>query len=58
IDDELEIKHENIVLLPSAFSEDINSDLNIQQRWCNQTFPITINELRLNIFDGLNEQIH
>ncbi|CAF1323459.1 unnamed protein product, partial [Didymodactylos carnosus] len=26
IDDELEIKHENIVLLPSAFSEDINSD--------------------------------
>ncbi|CAF0896380.1 unnamed protein product [Didymodactylos carnosus] len=57
IDDELEIKHENIVLLPSAFSEDINSDLNIQQRWRNQTFPIMINELRLNIFDGLNEQI-
>ncbi|CAF4577986.1 unnamed protein product, partial [Didymodactylos carnosus] len=33
IDDELEIKHENIVLLPSAFSEDVNSDLNIEQRW-------------------------
>ncbi|CAF4579454.1 unnamed protein product, partial [Didymodactylos carnosus] len=57
IDDELEIKHENIVLLPSAFSEDVNSDLNIEQRWRNQTFSIKINELRLNIFHSLNKQI-
>ncbi|CAF1146272.1 unnamed protein product, partial [Didymodactylos carnosus] len=45
IDDELEIKHENIVLLPSAFSEDINSDLNIQQRW---HFDYLYNELTNN----------
>ncbi|CAF1476521.1 unnamed protein product [Rotaria magnacalcarata] len=57
IDDELEIRHENIALLPSAFSEDINKDLNLTQRWRNQTFPSEINELRVTIFAGLHEQI-
>ncbi|CAF3055649.1 unnamed protein product, partial [Rotaria sp. Silwood2] len=47
VDDELEIKQENIALLPSAFSEDINTDLNIIQRWRNQTFPMEINNLHI-----------
>ena len=57
IDDELEIRHENIALLTSAFSEDNNEDLNLTQRWRNQTFPAEINELRANIFSGLFDQI-
>jgi hypothetical protein len=58
IDDELEIHHNNIALLPSAFSEDINPDLNLSQRWRNQTFPSEINQLRNNIFVQLFEQMN
>ncbi|CAF2698717.1 unnamed protein product [Rotaria sp. Silwood2] len=56
IDNELEMREENLVLLPSAFSEDTNTDLNLTQRWRNQTFPSEINELRSQIFGGLAEQ--
>ncbi|CAF1630850.1 unnamed protein product, partial [Didymodactylos carnosus] len=57
IDEELDIKSDNIRLLPSAFTEDINPDYNIEQRWRTQTFPIEINNLRTNIFLSLDEQI-
>ena len=56
IDHELEMGDENLALLPSAFSEDTNPDLNLTQRWRNQTFPAKINELRIQIFRGLSEQ--
>lgn len=55
LDDELEIKQENVVLLPSAFSEDMNEDLNILQRWRNQIFAYKINELRENTFNELEQ---
>ncbi|CAF1458947.1 unnamed protein product, partial [Didymodactylos carnosus] len=57
IDDELEIGHDNISLLSSAFSEDLNPVINIVQRWKNQTFPVQIHDLRSNIFTGLYELI-
>lgn len=55
IDDELEIKQENIVLLPSAFSEDVNEDLNVTQRWRNQTFAYEISQLRKRIFNDFHK---
>jgi hypothetical protein len=56
IDNELEISIENIAPLPSAFSEDTNAELNLTQRWRNQTFPAEIQKLRSQIFCGLIEQ--
>ncbi|CAF1188812.1 unnamed protein product [Adineta steineri] len=56
IDDEFEIKQENIVLLPSAFNEDINKELNIVQRWRNEVFAYDINKLRKNIFNDFHKQ--
>ncbi|CAF1573974.1 unnamed protein product, partial [Adineta steineri] len=56
IDDEFEINQENIVLLPSAFNEDINKELNITQRWRNEAFAYDINQLRRNIFNDFHEQ--
>ncbi|CAF1359895.1 unnamed protein product [Adineta steineri] len=55
IDDELEITSDNICLLPSAFSEDINPDLGIKQQWRNSTFPYNIHDLRKHIFAGLKQ---
>ncbi|CAF3291187.1 unnamed protein product, partial [Rotaria sp. Silwood2] len=55
IDDELDIKPENIVLLASAFSEDNNEDSNITQLWRNQTFAYEINELRQNILNDFHQ---
>ena len=56
IDNELEMGDENLALLPSAISEDTNTDLNLTQQWRNQTFPAKINELRMQIIRGLTEQ--
>lgn len=55
IDDELDMKQENIILLPSAFSEDVNKDLNILQRWRNQIFAYKINDLRAIAFRELQQ---
>ncbi|CAF1514682.1 unnamed protein product [Rotaria magnacalcarata] len=55
IDNELEIREEHLALLPCAFSEDTNVDLNLTQRWRNQTFPSEIMKLRSQIFQALDE---
>ncbi|CAF1608741.1 unnamed protein product, partial [Adineta ricciae] len=57
ISDELEIESDNIILLPSAFSEDISKELYLEQRWRNDIFPQNINELRQNIYRSLQQQI-
>lgn len=57
VDNELEMNDKNLILLPSAFSEDINVELNLKQKWRNQTFPDEIQKLRSRIWNGLDEQI-
>ncbi|CAF3771914.1 unnamed protein product [Adineta steineri] len=54
--DEFEIKQEDIVLLPSAFNEGINDELDIPQHRRNETFAYDINKLRENIFNDFHRQ--
>ncbi|CAF1348756.1 unnamed protein product, partial [Didymodactylos carnosus] len=55
IDEELEIEENNVVLLPNAFSSDMDSVLNTKLNWRNQTFPTEIIGLRDVIFKSLHE---
>ncbi|CAF1474324.1 unnamed protein product, partial [Didymodactylos carnosus] len=55
IDEELEIEENNVVLLPNAFSSDMDPVLNMKFSWRNQTFPTEIIGLRDVIFRGLHE---
>ena len=55
IDDELEMKH--VVLMPGAFTEDINRDYGIVQKWRTETFAAEINKLRTAVFRSLEAQI-
>jgi hypothetical protein len=55
IDDELEMKH--VVLMPGAFTEDINHDYDIKQKWRTEIFSDEINNLRTTVLNGLEEQI-
>ncbi|CAF0998993.1 unnamed protein product [Adineta steineri] len=56
IDDKCEIKQDNIVVLPSAFNKDFQKEINIIQRWRNQTFAYEINQLRKYILDYFHKQ--
>jgi hypothetical protein len=53
IDDELDIYHENVYLLPNAFSYDENKISGVTQCWRNRTFPKEIIKLRNTIFDNI-----
>ena len=51
IEDELEMKQ--IVLLPGAYTEDINRDFDIIQKWRTETFAAEIIKFRSTIIKGL-----
>lgn len=53
IDEELMIDKKNIILLPDAFSQEINPCLGTAQYWRNQAFPLKILDLRRLIMEIL-----
>ncbi|CAF1192612.1 unnamed protein product, partial [Didymodactylos carnosus] len=53
IEEELEIGDNSVILLPNAFSHDVNAITNLRQCWRNETFPIEIISLRKTIFEKL-----
>ncbi|CAF3274404.1 unnamed protein product [Rotaria socialis] len=55
IDDELDMA--NIVLLPGAYTEDINSDYGKVKQWRTEKFSREINEFRKTVFKCLEEHI-
>jgi hypothetical protein len=55
INDELEMKH--VVLMPGAFTEDVNQDYGIMQKWRTEIFSEEINNLRTILLNCLEEQI-
>jgi hypothetical protein len=55
IDDELDINHENVYLLPNAISHEINSVSGVTQCWRNQLFPNEIIKLRDIIFENITK---
>ena len=54
IDDELDIHHENLYLLPNAFSHEINAISGLTQQWRTQLFPNEILKLRDIIFENIS----
>ena len=56
IDEELEMK--DVVLMPGAFTEDVDPDYDIAQKWRSEPFAVDINKLRTTLFETLEIQMN